>query len=141
MSAHPGPRESPRTSELRLGALAELVGEERERVQAPGEVRLAGQVHRSLPESRQLAHPKNERVELAAKRLPAVVAVELHRERLHRTVVDTQLAARVTARREQQQRAAPRRPELALLHQYGLPGEIGEHGQRVAELAGLEPAE
>ena len=70
-------------------------------------------------------------------RLP-LVGVQIGRERLDGPVVDAELAVRIAARREQEHRAAPRLVQLAFGQLDPLPGEVGEDGQRVAELAAVD---
>ena len=78
----------------------------------------------------------------AARELRApIVRVEVGRERLDRAVVDLELAVRVAARRDEQQRAAPRAVQLVVVDLDRLPAMYASTGSGIAELAGVDPGE
>ena len=62
-------------------------------------------------------------------------------ERLHRAVVHAELAVRIAAGRDEQQRTAARPVELVLVERNRLPREVREHRQRIAEIARLDADE
>jgi xanthine dehydrogenase accessory factor len=70
-----------------------------------------------------------------------LLVVQIGGERLHRTIVDLHLAVRVSARCEQQQRAASRGIELGVVELDRLARHVREHRQRVAELAAVDARE
>ena len=67
-----------------------------------------------------------------------LIVVEIGGERLHGAIVDAQLAVRVAPGREQQQRAPSRCAQLLDIERHPLAGQVREHRQRVAELAGVD---
>src|SRR6185437_13059544 len=80
--------ESPPASPRRPpGSPAELLGEQAERVQPPGELDVARQEQRRLPQPRQLAHAQDDPVEPVAEGGPPLVGEEVGCERLDRTIV------------------------------------------------------
>ena len=76
----------------------------------------------------------------AELRLP-LVAVEIGGERLDGAVVDAELAVQVAARGDEQHRPAAGAVQLVVGDRHRLPGHIGEHRQRIAELAGVDPGQ
>ena len=67
-----------------------------------------------------------------------LVGVEVSRQRLDGTVVDLQLAMRVATGRDEQQRTAAGAVQLVFGKIDRLPRQVGEHRQRIAELAGVD---
>ena len=86
---------------------AELVREQPERVEPPGEIRVARQEERSLAHPRQVARARDEGVDARRQRPAAVVGVKICRERPDGAVVNGELAARIAAGCEEEQRPAP----------------------------------
>src|SRR5438093_13618998 len=83
-------------------SFAELFGEQRERVEPPGEVDVAGEKDGCLPHSRQVASEQDELVDRASERLPTALAEEVDCDRLDSTIVDPELAPVIAARSEEQ---------------------------------------
>ena len=86
---------------------------------------------------RQVAHPRDERVDAACELLAPLLVVEIRRERLDGPVVHLELAPHVSPGCDEQQRAPPRPVQLGLVDDDGLPREVREHRQRVAERSGV----
>src|SRR5437868_1132685 len=80
-----------------------LVGEQRDRIETPGEVDVGGEVESRLADAREVAHLEDQLVEPPPERAPPLIGVELSRQRFHRAVVHPELARRVAAGREQEQ--------------------------------------
>src|SRR5262249_29937267 len=77
--------------------VAELLREDREGVEPPGEVEIAREVDHRLADERQVPRLESERVEAACELLAPRVAPEVRCERLDRAVVDAELPVRVAA--------------------------------------------
>ena len=122
-------------------SFAELLGEQREREQAPREIDVAGEEERRLARDRQIANAQDERVDRARELVAPLLRVQVRGDRLHGAVVDVELAVRVAPGRDEQQRAAPRAVQLGLVELHRLSREVGEHRQRVAELARVDADE
>ena len=118
--------------------IGELLGEQAECVQAPGELDVPGQEQRRLAQMLELTHAQDERVDLRAERAPPLVGVQIGRERPDGPVVYTELAPRIAPGGGEEQGAAAGAVQLVRLELDALPGEVGEHRERVAELPGLE---
>jgi hypothetical protein len=88
---------------------------------------------------RQLPCAQHQLVEAGGERRATLLAPEVGCERLHRTIVDAELAAGSAAGREQEQRPAPRPAQLGIGEVDRAAGEVGEDGVGVAELPLLEP--
>jgi hypothetical protein len=119
-------------------AFSELLREQRECEQPPGELDVRSEEERALARERQVPHPRHERVEAARQLLAPLLAVEIGRERLHRPVVHLELAPHVSPGCDKQQRTPPGRVQLGLVDRDGLPGEVREHRQRVTERSGVD---
>ena len=118
--------------------LAELLREQGERVQPPGEVEVAGQDEHRLPDMRQVARPQRERVEAGGEPVAALLAPEVGGERLDGPVVDAELTVRIAAGREQEERPPARLVQLLAGEADLVARDVGEDGVRVPELASLE---
>ena len=116
----------PEAKSLGRVSLPELLREQAEREEAPGEVEVAREEeHGSRP--REVAGERGRARRAPRRALPPLLAVEVDRERLDRAVVDPELAVRIAARGEQQQRPAAGLVQLAL-RELDSAGEIGEDG-------------
>src|SRR5207249_3431646 len=120
---------------------AELLREQRERVEPPREVRVADERDHRLTHVRQVSRAQDELVETCDEMPAPVLAPEVDGERLDRTVVDAELAMRVAPGREKEERPPPRLVQLLLGDVDLAAGRVGEDGVRIPELPALEPCE
>src|SRR5215218_8393630 len=137
MYAEVRPPRAGATSLDRVGRrlLAEILGDEAEREQAPGEVDVAREEQHRLAHAGQLARTQGELVDRAPELRAPVIRVELDREPLDRDVVDRRLALGVAARGLDGDRTALRPVQLRVVDLDVPARDVREHRQRVAELA------
>src|SRR5262249_34836622 len=130
---------SPRASPPRRPeSLAELLGEQGEREEPPGEVNVAGEVQRRLPRRATVADAQHELVD-AVPALPAALGgVEIGGERPDGGVVDVELAVRVAAGRDEEERTPASAVQVRLVDLDRLARDVGKYGQRVTELARVD---
>ncbi len=123
----------------RRGHSASSLRKESECEEPPGELDVPGEKHRGVTGSRKVAHAEHQCVDRARELRPALLGVEVCRDGLHGAVIDVELAMRIAARRDQQQRSAARTVQLLVIQLDSLAGQVGEHGERIAELACVDP--
>src|SRR5439155_14302058 len=116
----------------------ELLCEQRESVQPPREIDVAGEKQRRVAHAREVAGEHHQLVDRAAELPPALLAEEVDGDRLDRPVVDPKLAPRISPRGQEQDGPAARFVQLGRRYLDLLTGKEGEHRQRIAELARLE---
>jgi hypothetical protein len=116
----------------------ELLGEQREREQAPREVRIVCELEHRVPHMLEVPRPERELVE--ARREPALplVAPEIGRERLHGPVVHAEIALGIAPCREQEERAPARLVQLGVGELDVLSREVGDDRERVFQLSALQ---
>ena len=125
----------------RRASSAELLGEERHREQPPGEVDVRDEEERRLAADGQVADAQDERVETARELSAAVAVVEIGGKRLDGAVVDLR-RSRCGSPPAATSRTDRRRRRSARLRRIRLPArEIGEHRQRIAKLARVDPCQ
>src|SRR5205814_1105247 len=78
-------------------SVAEGVGDERQGVQPPREVDVAGEEDRSLAHERQVAGPDCELVDPGRERAAPLLCVQIGRERAHGAIVHAELPPRIAA--------------------------------------------
>ena len=76
-----------------------------------------------------------------AKVVAPLLRVQVCGDCFHGAVVDVEIAVRVPAGCDEQERPAPRTVQLGLVERHRLAREVGEHRQRVAELPGVDAGE
>ena len=101
----------------------ELLGEQAEREEAPREVDVGRQEEQRLARVAKSRAASTSASIAAASCAPALLVVEVDGERLHGAVVDVELAVRVAACGEQEQRAAEGLVQLRLGQLDALSGE------------------
>ena len=117
-----------------VGAAAQRPCELRERAQPPRVVDVAREKPGRLAGDRQVADEEDECVDRTCELVAPLPCVQVGGDRLHGTVVDVELAVRIAAGRDQQQRTTARAVQLGLVELHRLPGEVCEHRPRIAEL-------
>jgi hypothetical protein len=122
-------------------SLGELFGQQTEREETPGEIDVSREKQRRLSRAVQLPYSHDERVHAASELLTPLVGVEVGGERLDRAIVHLELAAKIAASRDQEERPASRAVQLGVIELNGLAGHVGEHRQGIAELARIEARE
>ena len=115
---------------------SELLGEQRSRERAPGNVRRVGERVEGLAHVRKTGREGPEVLDSALERELAVDVAELVRERPDGPAVEVEPARWVAAGCEKEERAPRRRPPLVLVDRDVLTGDRGENDQRRGERFG-----
>jgi hypothetical protein len=128
-------------SEGESALVAELFREQRERVETPGKIEVAGEYEDGLADARQVPRQQREPAESGRQLLPAVLVPEVDGERLDGAIVDAEIPMWVAPCGEEEQRAPSSLVQLRVGYVDLAARKIGDDGFCVAELSSLEPLE
>src|SRR5215204_238505 len=129
---------APLSARPRLLRIDELLGEQRARDPAAGEIVVLEQRVDGSAHAGQIARLRPKLREPRPQRCSALRGIELRRHRPDGAAVELELAVRVTSRGEQQESASTHRGELSLVDVDGAGGEQRKPRRGVSRLA-LEP--
>ena len=122
-------------------SFGKLLREQPETEEAPRQVDVGREEQGGLACGRELADAEDERVDAPAELRAPVVRIEIGGERLDGPVVHLEVAVRVSPGCDEQERTASRAVQLRLVDLDGLPGDVREHRQRIAQLPGVDARE
>jgi len=134
--ANPHRRKIPRP-----GSLTQLLGEESEGIQTPGQIKICREEEHRIPRAGEIARQHGELVDPGRQPRAALLGEKVDREGPHRAVVDPELAVRVAAGCEEEQGSAPPLVELPLGNLQFAPGDVRGDREGVAELPSLDSFE
>lgn len=120
------------------GSVGELLGHKREREEPPGEVEVGRKAKDDLAHAGELPRAERQLVEPCRQPGAALLGPKVGCQSLYGAVVDVELAVRIPARRQQEQRAPARLVQLGGGELERLSGEVGQDDLRVPELSPLE---
>ena len=114
-----------------LLVVAELFRDERERIETPREVEVAGELQHRVSDAGEVAGAEGKAVETVRELVAARFVPEVDRQGLDGPVVDREVSVRISAGREQKERAPAGCLQLPVGELDALSREIRENGERI----------